>query len=1167
MSEELDKKKLRIKRIKKIAIVLVGLFLMYTIVGFWVVPPLLKPKVEEQLANLLGRKVTIEEMKLNPLLFTSTTANFTIYEIDGQPFAGFGELFVNVQLSSIFKWAATVREIRVQNPFGVLKVLPGNKLNIEDILAKLSAPSAEPTEKEEKGGLPRAIIERFQVIDGKVTVENHLGQAPIIEVFEPITFELANLSTLKGREGDYQFVGVGPLEGQFELAGNISVNPLRIQGNFATEGTHIYHFFKHVEEQVSFRIQKGTVETSGDYTIAVLDGQLDARVENVSVGFSDFELIEKGKEEVLISVPTLSIQEISADVNTQEIVVGQIRTADATIKSWFRADGSTELQQLFQPDIEKWMAMKPPETTDTEPEPGQPWTATLNSMQVTNWKLILDDLTGTEPLRETFTLDSLTVENAGTKKDQQGSYAFSGTGPSGGTYRLDGNMTVDPVWVQGSCTVADVKLAHFWEHIKAHVSFQIMDGVAGAGGEYTLALKEEALDARLEGGRYELNRFELVEKGKKDVLISIPALSVEEVSADVKAREVSVGRVQLTDGKIKSWLSADGTFELQKLFLADLDKLKKQEDQAEKEPEASSASPWQLSLQKLEVNNLGLSFEDRTLSKPATLTVDNLGMVLENLSNQKDSQGKVRFTLQVNQSGSVTVNGSAGINPVQANMTVSTQKIALQPFQPYVDDAVNAQILKGSTSSKGSIQYRQKGAKPQIRYKGEVSVDDVEIQDVAKTKDFITLAQFKASGIALDLIPNKLYTADVLVDRPHARVTIDENGMVNVVNTFAPSQNKTGGGGEEKNLLQRLVDFLIVQFKGPMPMQVDRVKLLKFTADFVDASVSPNFNTNVEIRQATVTGLSSDPSAKADFKMEGSIDNSAAIQGTGQMNPMNALKYSQVNFSMKDFQLPPVSPYAGKFIGYNIDKGSLHTDLKYQVKDDKVQGDNIIHIDQLELGEGVDSPDAINLPIKLGIALLKDSSGRISVQVPVEGDVKDPQFNFGDAIQSALTGTIKSAGEDPFSTITEIDGFAGEELRTIAFDFGSSELQDSEIQKLQALNNFLKERTSILLEIMGTADRKMDALALAGELTETDPKEDTPSPEEKAQREEEEAAIVESFDVRQLEQLAKERFDAVRAYLVEKAMLDAGRIEAKPTQINDAQEPGKGLVELSLSAE
>ena len=942
MPNELEKKNERITRIKKIGLILGGIFLIYVIVGFLVVPPLLKPNVEKQLSNLLGRKVTIERIKLNPLFLSSTTSNLTVYETDGEPFAGFEELFVNTQLSSIFKWAFTVRDIRVHKPFGVLRLLPGNKLNISDILAKFSKPDPKP---EEKSGLPRAIVGILEVVDGKATIENLLEKEPISETLSPITFKLENLSTLENQEGTYHFFGVGPLDSQFQLNGTLTLDPARVQGSFSTKATQLSPIWEHIKKQVSFQILKGTVDTSGDYMVAIIDGQLEAT---------------------------------------------------------------------------------------------------------------------------------------------------------------------------------------------------------------------------LEKGTFDLTEFELVEKGKKDVLISIPTFTVHEIGADLQAREAIVGTIQTADGKIRTWLAPDGTFELQYLFLENLEKLKAQKATDKKETELSPGPPWQLLLKKMEVDNWGLAFEDRTLTKPAGMSVDQINMVLENFSNKKESQGTVDVTMQINRAGNVSVTGTAGINPIQADMKVSTKKIALKPFQPYVDDAINAQIVKGSTSSSGRVRYLHTDAKPQIRYEGYVSVDEVEIQDTAETKNFFTLAQLKASGIALDLVPNKLYITDVLIDRPHAGVTIDHNGMVNVVNAFSPAEKKEEKEDGEQNLLQRLVNFLIMQFKGPMPVKVDRVQLMKFTGDFVDDSISPSYSTHVELKKGTVKGLSSDPYTLADFKIEGTIDQTATIEGTGQMNPMNALKYSRVNFSLKDFQLQPASPYSGKFIGFKIDKGSLHTELKYTVEENHVNGNNIIRIDHLELGEKVDSPDALNLPIKLGVTLLKDSKGRISVQVPVKGDVKNPSFDIGTALTSALTGTIKQAGEAPFSAITEIDGFTGEELRMISFESGSSKLQAHEVQKLNALAKFLKEKTSLTLGIMGTADRNMDGAAIAGENSGKKPPEDKKASEKKSR---EDTAAVQGVDIEQLKQLAKARVEKVRTYLIEQALLEDGRINRKPIQIKNASESEGVPVELFLSVE
>ena len=222
------------------------------------------------------------------------------------------------------------------------------------------------------------------------------------------------------------------------------------------------------------------------------------------------------------------------------------------------------------------------------------------------------------------------------------------------------------------------------------------------------------------------------------------------------------------------------------------------------------------------MNKWGAAIEDRTLPKPARITVDDVTVRIENLENKKNSKAKIALALQINQAGTVKVNGSAGIDPLSADLEVLSDKIALKSFQPYVDTALNAQIASGTTSSKGRILYKGKDGQPQIRYQGELSLDGLEIKDRIQTEDFISQKQLKASGVVLDIHPNKLHVADVLIDKTHASVTIDQNGTVNVVQAFTPVPKK-GEKGKE-HLIERLVNFLILQIKGPIPMSIDLVR-------------------------------------------------------------------------------------------------------------------------------------------------------------------------------------------------------------------------------------------------------------------------------------------------------------------------------------------------------
>lgn len=248
--------------IMKSSFVLICLFLLYMIAGFLVIPPLLKPKLENELSGRIGRRVTIEKIRLNPLALSATTTNLMVYEIDGEPFAGFKELFVNAQFSSILKPAVMFKEIRVQAPFGVLKLLPGKKSNIDDILTKLSQPKHTP---EKKDGLPPVIISKLQVMDGKLSVDDLVGTEPVHDTLFPITFTLENLSTLKERQGVYKFVGEEASGGQYQADGKLSVNPVRFEGNCSITGINLKHLWNHIKDHVSFQIVSGTLVASVNY--------------------------------------------------------------------------------------------------------------------------------------------------------------------------------------------------------------------------------------------------------------------------------------------------------------------------------------------------------------------------------------------------------------------------------------------------------------------------------------------------------------------------------------------------------------------------------------------------------------------------------------------------------------------------------------------------------------------------------------------------------------------------------------------------------------------------------------------------------------------------------------------------------------------------------------
>jgi outer membrane protein OmpA-like peptidoglycan-associated protein len=171
--------------------------------------------------------------------------------------------------------------------------------------------------------------------------------------------------------------------------------------------------------------------------------------------------------------------------------------------------------------------------------------------------------------------------------------------------------------------------------------------------------------------------------------------------------------------------------------------------------------------------------------------------------------------------------------------------------------------------------------------------------------------------------------------------------------------------------------------------------------------------------------------------------------------------------------MPLISPYMVQFAGYKVEKGKMTLGLKYKVLNEELSASNSIVIDQFQLGEKVDNPKAVALPIELAVALLKDSEGKIKIEVPITGRFSDPQFDIGDIIANALENTLSKVITAPFRAIASLAD-SEEDLSTINFSAGDTVLDKMQQEKLTVLAKTLNERSVLILDIKGTAFQTQD---------------------------------------------------------------------------------------------
>jgi uncharacterized protein involved in outer membrane biogenesis len=156
---------------KKILIWTAACLAVFTLVGFFAVPPILKSVLTKQLTAALRRDASIREVRVNPFTLSATLRGVAVKEPRGpDTFASFEELYVNLEASSLFRWAVVVKEIRLSKPFIRLVRRQDESYNFSDLLEVQEAqptPATKPL---------RFSLNNIRITDGGVDFEDGPAQ-------------------------------------------------------------------------------------------------------------------------------------------------------------------------------------------------------------------------------------------------------------------------------------------------------------------------------------------------------------------------------------------------------------------------------------------------------------------------------------------------------------------------------------------------------------------------------------------------------------------------------------------------------------------------------------------------------------------------------------------------------------------------------------------------------------------------------------------------------------------------------------------------------------------------------------------------------------------------------------------------------------------------------
>jgi hypothetical protein len=988
----------------------------YAAAGFYLAPYLIRAELLPRASATLGTRLAAEAVEFDPFAFTLTLRGVSLKDGAGEALLGLAELSADLDGRESLRQRKAVLSARLVAPSLRLAREADGKLNVMALIPPDDGrPDAAPA-------LP-FLVARLVLEQGRIEFRDAAGKKPFAAVFDAVGLTVENFDSKPDGKASFSFAAKSAAGESLSVNGTFSLAPFVSEGTLEMADLAPAPWLEYLAPESSWRFRAGKAGGKAAYLLRT-GGAGDETVLDLRTGEwrgEGLELAAQGDGDQWLKIAALSLGGLSYAATEQRLTLNSVEARETALPSLKIA--ALSVGKLSYALAEQRL--------------------TLGSAEVR------------ETVAPSLTIASLSTEGL--------SYALA-----------EQHLTLDTAeareaaapWLKIAALSAgkiDYSLAE--QRLKLD-SAALREAVAlgspeSADGEDDAASGPEAEEGAPKpqaGGRPDSGKHK-----SRDARVG--TVQVSNLDCSLQRRSVAIGTVVSDQAEIDVRLTGGGSLKVRGLPAFG--------PAAGEKASKNAEAPWTVRVGEARLSGYALGFRDDTVAPPVRLNFAPASLRLTDFTTEPGRQFQFRLNTGVGEKGRIEVDGQARLAPLQSEIRFGVDKLWLRSLQSYWDRLVGFNLVKGRLNLWGDLTVRQE-ANLALDYSGAADLVDLATVDKREGKDFIRWGSLKFDGLVVGTRPKRVSIRSVTAGQPYARVFIAADRRLNLTRDLMAVK-----ADPEANAPKTAPPPRQTPRADRWPVVIGTLRVADGRMDFADLTLKPNFAVEIQHLNGNVRGLSSQENAKADLFLEGRINQSSPVKIFGHMNPASFGEQTDIAMEFRGVNLTTLSPYSGKFAGYRIEKGKLDMDLRYNLRDRALTADNRVVLDHLVLGERVDSPTATSLPVDLAVALLKDSNGQIDIDLPVSGNLDDPEFSLRNLYASAATQMLTKLIGSPFSLLGSLIQDGGEELGYVKFQAGNAALEEAEKRKLGQVATALKERPELNLDVKGSADPQQDRMALA----------------------------------------------------------------------------------------
>ncbi|ACN15836.1 conserved hypothetical protein [Desulforapulum autotrophicum HRM2] len=1060
--------------LKKRILIPVIIMVLYTLVGFFLVPVLGKNILCKSLGKALNRQVTIERIAVNPYALTATIEEFSVAEQNKDALFFAKRIFANLSLSSLFTLGLNVSEFSLENPRVSIVRNRDATFNFSDLLALGQDNKTDAPEKDEENKGPiRFTLKNIHITQGEFKFEDQFTN--VSHAVTDFSLMLPLLTSREKSRHEAAGMDINFVVNQATVDVHVESTPfaadMATQVEIKISDVDVVHYLSYlpIPETIQLKSLGMNLDLDAAYRSTTPKPSLQIQGKVTAVNAE----IKGAAEEEIIKFPSLTVDISPSDILAGKLNITKILMQTPQLNLSRDKTGTVNLltyipqKQAPPQQAENKVADNKADKTHSDP-----FSLNLDNFEIKDATVGFQDLSNEQAFNTTLFPINVLIKNVKAGSTISGEYRLTLASEIKEDFETSGRFQTHPVQAQGSMNLSNLVLNKYLPYYAGLINFDVNDGRATLSANFDISEKPDKLETTINTVDFMVQSLVISDHDAKEQMVEIPEFNIKGASIDLSGKQINTGVITLRDANFFIQRDKAGELNLVKGLLPDKETKKPNTPvlAPQDKPSKVDTPPWALTMTSFDAKQMNLRFNDLTPSNPVTIDLSKISIKADNVKNFGDEQAMVSVEMNWQKEGRINISGSVTPSTLKADLGIDLKKIDVKSLQSYFTDTVAINVLDGNVGTKGRLNLNM-GDSPgsSIQFTGETSLNKFISTDKPSAKDLFKCKSLYLSGLDLSLFPVKINIKNISLTDFYSRIFVNETGEMNLaalLNTNTPQdQVEESEKKPEKTETE------------PPQIKVESITLQGGHISFSDYFNQPNFNAGMKQIAGSVNGLSSEELSRAKLVLKGIYGQSSPLDIVGTINPLAQNKYADVAVSFKDIELANFTPYSSKYLGYTIQKGKLILDLEYKINGNTLKSENRVRLDNLSLGDQVTGQKPTSLPLGLAISLLKNREGKINLDVPVAGALDDPKFRIGPIVLNTLKNLIIKVVTSPFSIIGSMFG-GGEELGYVDFDHGESALTQGNHDKLNKLAEILKEKPSIRFEIKGVYDTLRDAEVL-----------------------------------------------------------------------------------------